>query len=283
MEKKLVLRGMLAGLVGGVLAFLFARIFAEPQIQKAIDYEGGRDAAHEVLEQAAGSGHGHEAETELFSRAVQSNVGLGVGLILTGVAFGALYGIAYTICLGRTGKLRPRPLALAVAGAGFMSLYFVPFIKYPANPPAIGNGDTIKQRSALYLLMVVVSLVVLFLAVQLGKRLQDRLGTWNATLVATAAFTGVVGVVMFALPQVGHLAEAVNGVRHATDTPPPLLDDKGTIVYPGFPADVLAAFREYSVAAQLILWTAIGLVFAPLADRLLPSQSTPAASELQVV
>jgi hypothetical protein len=32
---------------------------------------------------------------------------------------------------------------------------------------------------------------------------------------------------------------------------------------------VLFNFRFYSVAAQLILWAALGLVFAPLAARLL--------------
>ena len=43
MEKKLILRGVIAGAVGGLLAFLFARVFAESQIQAAIDYESGRD------------------------------------------------------------------------------------------------------------------------------------------------------------------------------------------------------------------------------------------------
>ena len=46
-------------------------------------------------------------------------------------------------------------------------------------------------------------------------------------------------------------------------------------MYPGFPADVLYSFRLYSVGAQLLMWTVIGLVFAPLAARLLePSGST---------
>jgi hypothetical protein len=61
------------------------------------------------------------------------------------------------------------------------------------------------------------------------------------------------------------------------ETPKPLLDAKGAIVYPGFPADVLFRFRFLSVGAQLILWSTIGLVFAPLADRLL----TPAPRPLE--
>ena len=41
------------------------------------------------------------------------------------------------------------------------------------------------------------------------------------------------------------------------------------IIYPGFPADVLFNFRLCSVAAQVILWSVIGLIFAPMPGRLL--------------
>jgi Probable cobalt transporter subunit (CbtA). len=42
MEKKLIVRGILAGAIAGLLAFAFARIFAEPVITQAINYESGR-------------------------------------------------------------------------------------------------------------------------------------------------------------------------------------------------------------------------------------------------
>ena len=74
---------------------------------------------------------------------------------------------------------------------------------------------------------------------------------------------------MLILPPLGHLAYNRALRHHATETPLPLTDAKGKIVFPGFPADVLFSFRLYSVAAQLLLWSAIGLVFAPLAERLL--------------
>ncbi|MGZ4663788.1 MAG: CbtA family protein [Frankiaceae bacterium] len=281
MEKRLILRGVLAGAVGGLLAFVFARIFAEPQIQKAIDYESGRDTAQAALDKAAGLAV-EVAHEDVFSRTVQGNVGLGVGLIFFGMALGAMFAVAYMVCLGRVGNLRPRTLALLVAGAGFLGLYLVPFIKYPANPPSIGHPETINQRTALYLVMVVASLVFMGLAVWLGQRLRSRLGNWNATLVAAGAFIVAIGIVMAILPSLGHLGANVAAYGdHATETPLPLTDDKGTIVYPGFPADVLFNFRFYSVAAQLILWSAIGLVFAPLASQLLApaGQRRPAATD----
>ncbi|SHN24728.1 CbtA family protein [Actinacidiphila paucisporea] len=269
MEKKLILRGILAGAVAGLLAFLFARVFAEPQIGRAIDYENGRDAAQAALDKAAGL-PAEAADPDLFSRTIQADVGIGVGMIVFGMAMGALFAVAYTVCLGRVGGLRARGLALAVAGGGFLGMYLVPFLKYPANPPAIGHEDTIRARSGLYLLMVVCSVAFLVGAAWLGRRLQPRLGNWNATLLAAGAFVLAIGAVMLILPPLGHLASNKQHFGdHPTETPLPLTDAHGRIVYPGFPADVLFSFRLYSVAAQLLLWSAIGLVFAPMAERLL--------------
>lgn len=277
MEKKLILRGTLSGAIAGVLVFVFARIFAEPQIQKAIDYESGRDAAQEVLDRAAGIAI-EAAHADPFSRAVQANVGLGIGLILMGAALGTLFGVAYCVCLGRVGNLQPRTLAMLLALGAFLGLYLVPFLKYPANPPAVGHEDTISQRTFLYLVMVVCSVAFLVGAVILGKRLAARFGNWNATLLALGAFVVAVGVVMLVLPSLGDLAANKREFgNHATETPLPLTDANGNIVYPGFPADVLFSFRLYSLGAQLLMWTTIGLVFAPMADRVLKPVMTPTA------
>ena len=48
-----------------------------------------------------------------------------------------------------------------------------------------------------------------------------------------------------------------------------LLGPDGKIVYPGFPADVLWKFRFYSLIAQMIVWTTIGLVFSALLERMM--------------
>jgi hypothetical protein len=277
MEKRLILRGLIAGAIGGLLAFVFARIFAEPQIQKAIDYESARDAAQEALDKAAGLPASAEG-MEVFSRTIQANVGIGVALIFFGAAMGALFAVAYAICLGRTGRIRPRSLAVLVAGGGFLSLYLVPFIKYPANPPAIGHGDTIQLRSSFYLLMVACSVLFLILTVWLGRRLQARFGTWNATLIAGGVFIVATGIVMLVLPSFGEFA-ANKQFHSPTETPGPLTDANGKIVFPGFPADLLYNFRLYSIGAQLILWTAIGLTFGPMAERLLEPRAARANGE----
>jgi hypothetical protein len=199
MVPRLLGRGLLSGAIAGLLAFAFARIFAESQIEKAINYESGRDAAQALLDKAAGLPV-EPAGPDIFSRTLQANLGIGVGMIAFGAAMGALFAIAYAICLGRVGNLKPRSISLLVAAGGFLAFYLVPFIKYPANPPSIGHPDTIKQRTALYMVMVVCAIVFLIAAVLLGKKLKARFGNWNASLLAGAAFIVAIGVVMACLP-----------------------------------------------------------------------------------
>ena len=270
MEKRIILRGFGVGALGGLLAFIFARIMAEPYVQKAIDYESGRDAAQNALRKAAGLPVG-AGGPEVFSRGVQRTAGIGTGMILFGLAMGGFFAVAYILVQRRTGsRLRPRVLALLVAGAGLLSLYVVPWLKYPANPPAVGHGDTIGQRTLLYVIMVVASVGFLIGAVVLARRLTARFGGWNATLLAGGAYVVVMAVVMLILPPLGHLhANVVRYGQQLTETPLPLRGHDGRIAYPGFPADVLFKFRLYSLLSQVILWSTIGLAFGPLLERML--------------
>jgi predicted cobalt transporter CbtA len=234
MEKRIIARGLLAGAIGGVLAFLFARIFVEPVIDRAIAYED--EAAH-----ADGA---HQHGVELFTRGVQANVGMGFGVLAFSVAMGALFAVAYCVAYGRVGNISPRLLSVLLAGGMFLSLYVIPFLKYPASPPALSLDETIRQRTLLYLLTVVLSAALLVGAVYAGRRLVSQLGAWNATLVAAGGYVVAVAVVMLVLPSI-----------HET---------------PGdFPADVLYEFRLYSLGTQLVMWAAIGLVFATMVARLL--------------
>ncbi len=260
MEKRLIARGLVAGLVAAILAFLFARLFAEPVIGRAIAYEDGRTGAENA--------HGvHEHGIELFSRGVQSNVGLGFGVLIFGVAMGALFAVLFCVVYGRVGRVGPRVLSVLLASGAFISLYLVPFVKYPPNPPAVGQSDTIGWRTGWYLVMVLASVLLAFAAVLLAHRLTARFGAWNGRLIAVVIYLAVVAVVMALLPTVD-------------ETPEPLRDASGAIGYPGFSADVLYEFRLLSLGTQLLLWVTIGLVFAPLAVRLLgePADSRRASS-----
>jgi predicted cobalt transporter CbtA len=284
MEIRIILRGALSGLVAGILGFIFAKVFAEPLISKAIDYEYGRGAVLDALNKAA-----HRtvapAEAEIFSRDIQSTVGVASGIVAFSVAMGALVAVAYLVLHGRF-ALRPSRLAWMIAGFGFLGVYLLPFVKYPANPPAIGHAFTVTTRGQLYLAMVGCSLVLLSLAAYLARQLAPRIGVLSATLVAGVAFLAAYGVLAGLLPSLGDLAANVAAsdqfgyARAATETPQPItnilpvplvIDGKpigpGQILYPGFDADLLWKFRWYSVINQLLVWTTIALAFGALLDR----------------
>jgi hypothetical protein len=255
MEKQIIGRGLLAGALAAIVAFVFVRIFVEPAIDLAIGYEDGLGEARQGMEHAR-LGHSHGGDEGGFSRAIQMNVGLGFGILAFCVAMGALFAIVFAVAYGRVGDVSARLLSLYVAGGMLLSFYVVPSLKYPASPPALGLDETLRQRTLLYLLMVVVSAALLMGAVYLGRRLQERLGTWNATLAGAGAYAVASAVLMLILPTID-------------ETPGPLRDDSGAIVYEGFPADVLYDFRLYSLGTQVVIWATIALVFAPLASRLL--------------
>jgi predicted cobalt transporter CbtA len=231
MEKRIIARGLLAGAIGGVLSFVFARTFVEPVITRALAYE----ESHE---------HGHDHGMELFGRGVQANIGMGFGVLAFSVAMGALFAVVYCVAYGRVGGLSPRGLSVVLAGAMFLSLYVIPFLKYPPNPPATSLEATIRQRTLLYLLMVVLSVALLVAAIYLGHRLTAQFGQWSATLIGAGAYLVAIAVVMAVLPTIDETPE-------------------------DFSADVLYQFRLYSLGTQLVMWAVIGVVFASMAGRLL--------------
>jgi len=123
----------------------------------------------------------------------------------------------------------------------------VPNLKYPADPPAIGDPDTIRQRTALYFAMLAFSVAALVAAAVLRKNLAGRLDGWTAALIAGACYLIAVTVVAVALP----------GVNEVPDS---------------FPAEVLWQFRVASFGMQLLMWTTIGLAFGRLTERTIKSE-----------
>jgi predicted cobalt transporter CbtA len=230
---QLLLRGMLAGLLAALLAFSFAKVYGEPQVDRAIAFE---EHAH------SHSHSGNAEEPELVSREVQAGIGLLTGVTVYGTALGGLFALAYAFISGRLLQLPPRGTAILLAAVGFLALYIVPYLKYPANPPAVGVGDTIGYRTQLYFTMLVFSMAALAIAVGFGRQLVAKLGTWNATLGGAAVYLVLVAIAAYALP-------AINEVP-AT-----------------FPADLLWQFRVAAFGTQAILWVTIGLAFGELIER----------------
>jgi hypothetical protein len=75
---------------------------------------------------------------------------------------------------GRFGRLGVRATALTIAGIGFVAIYAMPFLAYPPNPPAVGRPETIGYRSAVYFLMMAISLIAAITAIMVGRRMARR-------------------------------------------------------------------------------------------------------------
>jgi hypothetical protein len=222
---------MLAGLAAGIVAFAFAWVFGEPQVNLAIAFE-----TH--LHQIAGDA----PEPELVSRAVQGTIGLMTGVLVYGTALGGLFALVFAYAQGRIGRLGPRATAAVLAVSGFMTLILVPQIKYPANPPSIGNPETIGPRTALYFTMIALSAIAAVAAVSTGRQLVRRLGGWNAAIAAGAAYLVVIVAAMLILPPVNEVPVE-------------------------FSAVTLWNFRLASLGIEVVLWTGLALIFGVLAER----------------
>ncbi len=232
MARSFLIRGMLCGLAAGLLVFVFAKLFGEPNVDGAIGFE-------EQLAHLAGGGHDEE---EIVSRDVQSTWGLLVGVLVYATALGGLFALLYAICWGRMGRLSARASAALLAGASFVAIYVVPFIKYPANPPSVGNPDTIGYRTELYFGMIVISIIGMVAAVNLGRGLAKQLGGWNASLAGGAVYIVLMAVAYVLLPTINEVPDA-------------------------FPATLLWQFRTVAFTMQLILWGGVGLLFGALTER----------------
>jgi hypothetical protein len=181
---------------------------------------------------------------ELVSRDVQSGVGLLTAVVVYGTALGGLFSLAFAYAYQRVGPASPRVTAALLSGAGFLSLALVPQLKYPANPPSVGRPETIVYRSELFFLMILISVVALVCAIMIARSLAARHNAWNAGLLAGAAFIGIIVVAQLVLPDINEVPDQ-------------------------FPAVVLWRFRVGSLGMQAILWSALGLLFGVVAERVL--------------
>ncbi|GAB99656.1 hypothetical protein GONAM_10_01270 [Gordonia namibiensis NBRC 108229] len=267
MEKKFIGAGLLSGLIAGIISFVFARFYLEPVVSKAVDYEAERSEAEEALAHAGG-GHSHGEGGEVFTRAMQENLGAGVGNLVFALCMGAFVAVAFTVLWSHLGNRYPATDARAVAGAlgaiGFVAVFGVPFFAYPANPPAVGDDDTIGERTGAFLTVTIASVVLMIVAVVLALWLRPRIGGLVSAVVGGAAYVIAVGITIALLPTF-------------SEVPEPVRNDAGQIVFSGFPADVVADFRVYTITNQVILWTVLTVTFALILGAMARSES-PATS-----
>ena len=219
--RTVLVSAIVAGLIGGAIASAFHGLFTEPVIDRAIAAEEERAAAQP----------GHHGEEPVVSRRGQK-IGLVVGLLLYGATWGLLVGLA----IHATREWAPRAWSLARRGAVLAALVgwsvaIFPFLKYPANPPGVGEPESIGYRQTLYVGFI--ALAVLGLA--LATALRRRTGGWLVPALFYAAWALGLYVLMPPNPDPVQLSEAI-----------------------------VRPFRALSLAGLVIFWAVLGAALAVL-------------------
>ncbi|MDQ4064082.1 MAG: CbtA family protein [Actinomycetota bacterium] len=228
-------RGMAAGLLAGLLAGLFAFFTGEPLLDQAIGLEESAVHSHEE-----GAAHSHDEE--VFGRATQK-VGLFFATGLSGVFIGGLFGLTYAYFRGRMAARSEWGRSVSLAAAIFAGAVLIPFIKYPANPPTVGDPATIGTRTAAYLALVGLSLLAILAAWHVSRLLRER------GVVSTPVRQVTIGL---------GLIIVVTGLFVGL----PAAADPGE-----FPAGLLWSFRLSSLGTQTVLWASLGALFGLLGER----------------
>jgi hypothetical protein len=227
-----VRRGVAAGLLAGVFAGFVGLVLGEPALDEAIAIEEGGAAAPA----AAPAAHDEAAVTR-----PQQKAGLVAGYALVGAAAGAVFALASAWAVGRVrGDGWTRSLKLGAVATG--ALVLLPVLKYPPNPPGIGDPQTVGLRTLLYLTLSGIGLV-LAAAVWAASR-QFGTPVWRPLRQSLTA-AGVVAAVVVILAV---LPRTTSGDA-------------------GFPAELLWRFRLAAVATQGALWAAMAVFFGLLTAR----------------
>lgn len=230
MTSRLLARGLITGLLAGLIAFAFAYWSGEPHINAAIEVE----ASH--VHGMSAQGHGHAHEEGPVSREIQSTLGLFTGIAVYSTALGGLFSLAYAFSLGRLGCLQGRSLSIVIAACAFVSMALVPWLKYPANPPAVGNPETIGLRTMLFFGMLVISVVAMIAAFIFCRLFGEKHDCWSSVMMGTVLYGVIIALAGALLPTVDEVPKM-------------------------FPADLLFNFRLTSIGINAIVWVCLGLGF----------------------
>lgn len=227
--KGIIAAAVVAGLAAGLCVAVFHFALTAPVIEHAV-----------ALELA--SHGGHETAAPVVSRETQ-RIGLFVGLLLYGAFWALLFGLAFFF--GR----RALPWSSRVgqgSAAGLLAAWCLgvfPFLKYPANPPGVGEPETIALRQALFLTFLVLSIVGAAIALSLWRISRGRV-PWSPVKRALLA---VGGYVVFAI--VLFMAMPAN--------PDPV----------HLPAELVGRFRVLSLVGVGLFWLVLGCIFGLMLQR----------------
>ncbi len=214
-----LISGAFAGFIHGTVNFAIV----EPYLDQAIGIENQNLFAS-----------GEENNTPDFwveyegYRVWQKSGQILAGVIL-GISIGALFGIVFALSRKVLPGNNDVKKALVLAGIMWFAMYLIPFLKYPANPPTVGDGETLAFRTILYLSFIAISGVGSIAFYKLSKKFQN-----TKKFVVLIVYCIFISTVFFIMPE---------------------NPDENTA-----PIDLVNEFRIMSVLGVTSFWVSIGLI-----------------------
>ncbi len=225
-----------SGALAGLILAGMNMLVVEPLIDKAIDMETAK---------AVTLGENTDTGEQNSYRIWQKSGSFVAGSIL-GMAFGSLLGIVYMFSRKAMPFSSDRKKAVFLSLVMCLVLFVIPFLKYPGNPPAVGNPDTIWLRENLYIGFLAISAL-------------------------SALFLGMLSYNFRYIPKVSILLVplAYVAIISAAFVLFPSNPDKVSI-----PLDLVNSFRIMSGLTMVIFWLSLGVIFGVLWYKFKPHDSS---------
>jgi predicted cobalt transporter CbtA len=235
---------LFSGVIAGIVLGLINQAVVEPFIDRAISIEMQRHVAR-----------GESIDTAQQSQyRVWQKGGEVVAAAMYGVSLSALFGIVFVYSRHSLPGFTSKKKALFLAAIMFFVIFLIPTLKYPANPPAVGNPSTIYYREMLYVGFIAVSgFSALALALSY-KKLKTYLSEKKTTVMLIVSL-------IYAIIMIG---------AYLTFPPNP---DKVTI-----PMNLIISFRIASVCSIGIFWGVLGMIVGLFWDKLKIHETNRVAS-----
>jgi predicted cobalt transporter CbtA len=202
-------------------------LVVEPSIRRALRIEEAR---------SAGDAH----DEELVGRTAQV-----IGGMLAAAAVAVCVAVVLAVVFSAVRHHLPPSTdfgrAVLLAGCGFVAVALIPALKYPANPPGVGDPETINTRTLQYVALVAAAIAVTWLGFVVRAALARRgwLPPQAATLTAVTVVAGY-SLLLIVFP----------------GTPDAVPAD--------IPGELLWQFRLGSLAELAAMWTTLGLTLGLL-------------------
>ena len=192
---RMLIIAVVVGLIAGLLVGGFHNLFTVPVMERAIVLEEERAAAESP---AAGA-----EEPPLVSLGVQ-RIGMAVGTGIYGAILGLIFAGGYALLRRVVPQWQPLAVSVTVAALGFWCLSLFPFIKFPLNPPGVGDENTLLFRQLFQTLFFVLSTAgvagLLVAAHRINRMTSDRTSRLQLYAGALLAYIVFAFVIIIAIP-----------------------------------------------------------------------------------